>query len=160
MNRRDLCQPGTLLGATLATVTTVTMVAMVVALAGCSLIPGTTSAPSSQMQREALIGSFIEAVQRNDAAAIAAMTSPLVDPRADIAALLDAHGGRPWENVQVEWGPDDFGGQAVDAVITASTPDGPDSIRIGVAWESGRAWLALGSAPGVDPGADTTSPRP
>jgi hypothetical protein len=153
-NRRDRCQPGTLLGTTLATV------AMVVALAGCSLIPRTTSVPSSQMQREALIGSFIEAVQRNDAAAIAAMTDPLVDPRADIAALLDAHGGRPWENVRVAWGPDDFGGQAIYATITAATPDGPDSIKILTFWDTERATLGLGSAPGVAPGADTTSPTP
>lgn len=167
MNRCDLGQPGdggdavmgaqhvtTLLGAMLATV------ALVVALAGCSLFPGTTSAPSVQMQREALIGSFIEAVQQNDAVAIAAMTDPLVDPGGEIAALLDAHGGRPWENVRVAWGPDDFGGQAIYATITATTPDGPDSIKILTIWESGRATLALGSAPGVDPGADTTSPRP
>ena len=153
-NRRDRCQPGRLLGTTLATV------AMVVALAGCSLTPGTTSAPSGQMQREALIGSFIEAVQRNDAAAIAAMTDPLVDPRADISALLDAHGGRSWENVRVAWGPDDFGGQAIYATITATTPDGADSIKILTIWELGRATLALGSAPGVDPGADTRSPTP
>ena len=154
MNRRDLCHPGTLLGTVLATV------AIVVALAGCSLIPGPTSESSSQLQREALIESFIEAVQRNDAAAIAAMTDPKVDPRADIAALLDAHGGRPWKNVRVAWGPDDFGGQAIYATITATTPDGPDSIKILTIRESGRATLALGSAPGVDPGADTTSPRP
>lgn len=154
MNRRDLCQPSTLLGTMLATV------AIVVALAGCSLVPGTTSAPSSQMQRQALMDSFIEAVQRNDAAAIVAMTDPKVDPRADIAALLDAHGGRPWENVRVVWGPDDFGGQAIYATVTATTPDGPDSIKILTIWESGQATLALGSAPGVDPGADTTSPRP
>lgn len=144
----------TLLGTMLATV------ALVLALAGCSVIPGPTSAPSSQMQREALIGSFIEAVQRNDAAAIAAMTDPLVDPRADIAALLDAHGGRPWENVRVAWGPDDFGGQAIYATITATTRDGPDSIKILTFWDTERATLVLGSAPGVDPGADTTSPRP
>ncbi len=154
MNRRDPCRRGTLLGAMMATV------AMVVALAGCSLIPGTTSEPSSRVQREVLIDSFIEAVQRNDAAAIAAMTDPKVDPRADIAALLDAHGGRPWENVRVAWGPDDFGGQAIYATITATTPDGPDSIKILTIWELGWATLALGSAPGVDPGADTTSPRP
>ena len=153
-NRRAHCQPGTLLGTTLATV------AMVVALAGCALIPGTTSAPSGQVQREALIGSFIEAVQRNDAAAIDAMTDPLVDPRADIAALLDAHGGRHWENVRVAWGADDFGGQAIYSTITATTPDGPDSIKILTFWDTERATLVLGSAPGVDPGADTRSPRP
>jgi len=154
MSRRDHCQPGTLLRAVLATVM------MVVALAGCSLVPGPTPAPSGQAEREALIGSFIEAVQQNDAAAIAAMTDPLVDPRADIAALLDAHGGRPWENVRVTWGPDDFGGQAIYATIAATTPDGPDSIKILTIWDTERATLALGSAPGVDPGSDTASPTP
>lgn len=140
--------------------TTVAVVAMVVALAGCSMLPGASAAPPGQAEREALISSFIGAVQRNDAAAIAAMTSPVVDPTADIAALLDAHGGRPWENVRVTWGPDEWGGQAIDAMITATTPDGPDSIKIGTFWDTERATLALGSAPGVDPGADTTSPTP
>jgi hypothetical protein len=140
--------------------TMLTMVALAVAMAGCSLLPGTTPAPAGQPEREALIGSFIEAVQGNDAAAIAAMTDPLVDPRADIAALLEAHGGRAWTDVRVTWGPDDFGGQAIDATITATTPDGPDAITISTVWDMERATLALGSAPGVDPGADTTSPRP
>jgi hypothetical protein len=142
------------LGTMLATV------ALAVAMAGCSLLPGTTPAPAGQQERKALIGSFIEAVQKNDAAAIAAMTDPLVDPRADIAALLEAHGGRPWTDVRVTWGADDFGGQAIDATITATTPDGPDAITISTVWDMGRATLALGSAPGVNPGADTTSPRP
>jgi len=136
-------------------------VAVVVALAGCSVLPGTSPpAPSGQPQREALIRSFIEAVQRDDAAAIAAMTDPAVDPRADIAALLDAHGGRPWDDLRVTWGPDDFRGQAVFATITGTTPDGQDSIKILTVWDRERATLALGSAPSVDPGADTTSPRP
>lgn len=135
-------------------------VALLTAVAGCSMLPGASAAPPGQAEREALIGSFIEAVQRNDAAAIAAMTSPVVDPTADIAALLAAHGGRPWQDVRVTWGPDLFAGQAIDAVITASTPDGPDSVRVGVEWDGGRAMLALGSVPGGDPGADTRSPRP
>ncbi len=167
MNRREHCKPGdgckvvvgvqhvtTSLRAMLATV------ALAAAVAGCSMLSGTTPAPSGQMQREALIGSFIDAVQRNDAAAIAAMTDPLVDPRADIAALLDAHGGRPWENVRVAWGPDEWGGQAIYATIAATTPEGPDSIKILTIWDTKRATLALGAAPGADPGADTTSPTP
>src|SRR5436190_1771921 len=133
---------------------------LVMAVAGCSLVPGATSAPRGQAEREVLIGAFIEAIQRNDPAAIAAMTSPRVDPTADIAALLAAHGGRHWEDVRVAWGPDDFGGQAIDAVITAATPDGPDSVRVGVMWDGSRATLALGSVPGGSPGADTRSPRP
>ena len=143
-----------------AVLRTLTTIALAVAVAGCSLLAGTTQEPAGQQHREALIGSFIDAVQRNDAAAIAAMTDPMVDPRADIAELLKAHGGRPWTNVRVSWGPDDFGGQVIDATITAMTPDGPDAITISTIWDRERATLALGSAPGVDPGADTTSPRP
>ncbi len=135
-------------------------VALLVAVVGCSILPAASPAPPGQVNREVLIGDFIEAVQRNDPAAIAAMTDPLVDPTADIAALLAAHGGRPWQDVRVTWGPDDFGGLAIDAVITASTPDGPDSVRVGVAWDGSRATLALGSVPGESPGADTRSPRP
>lgn len=140
--------------------TMLTTVTVAVAVAGCSVLPGTTSAPAGQREREALIGSFIAAVQENDAAAIAAMTDPRVDPRADIAALLEAHGGRPWTDVRVTWGADDFGGQAIDATITATTPDGPDAITISTIWDMERATLALGSTPGVHPGSDTTSPRP
>lgn len=154
MSRRDHSQPGTSLRAVLAAVM------MVVALAGCSLVPGPTPSPQGQVEREALIGSFIEAVQQNDAAAIAVMTDPLVDPRADIAALLEDHGGRPWANVRVTWGSDDFGGKAIYATIAATTPDGPDSITVLTIWDSERATLALGSAPGVDPGSDTASPTP
>ena len=140
--------------------TMLTTVTLAVAVAGCSVLPGTTSAPAGQQERKALIGSFTAAVQGNDAAAIAAMTDPRVDPRADIAALLEAHGGRPWTDVRVTWGADDFGGQAIDATITATTPDGPDAITISTTWDMERATLALGSTPGVHPGSDTTSPRP
>ena len=130
------------------------------AVGGCSLLSGASAAPAGQAQREALMGSFIEAVQRNDAAAIAAMTDPLVDPGAEIAALLGAHGGRRWEDVRVTWGEDGIGGQAIDATITAMTPGGPDSITILVIWDGTTATLGLGSAPGIDPGSDPGSPRP
>lgn len=136
------------------------ILAVLVALAACSPATGTPSARPGQAQREALIADFIEAVQRNDAAAIAAMTDPQVDPQSDIAALLDAHGGQAWENVRVTWGPDDFGGRAIYATVSAETPVGPDSVTVLTIWEAGRATLALGGAPGVDPGSDTTSPRP
>jgi hypothetical protein len=138
----------------------VVLAALLVAVAGCSMLPGASPAPQGQAEREVLVASFIDAVQRNDAQAIAAMTSPVVDPTADIAALLAAHGGRPWQDVRVTWGPDDFGGQSFDVVITAMTVGGPDTVRVPVSWDGIRATLGLGSAPGVDPGSATWSPTP
>lgn len=134
--------------------------AIVAAVAGCSLVPAPTAAPAGQAEREVLIGQFIDAVEVGDAAAIAGMTDPVVDARADIAAILEAHGSRPWSNVRVAWGADELGGQAIWADITGTTPLGPDSIRILTIWDTQRATLALGAAPGIDPGSDPSSPRP
>ena len=69
--------------------------ALVAAVAGCSLMPGATPAPAGQAQREVLIGQFIDAVERGDAAAIAGMTGPVVDARADIAQSWKPTGAGP-----------------------------------------------------------------
>lgn len=140
--------------------TSLAAVVLVAAVASCSLMPGATPAPAGQAQREVLIGQFIDAVERGDAAAIAGMTDPAVDARADIAAILEAHGDRRWSDVRVEWGADELGGQAIWADITGTTPAGRDSIRVLTIWDTRRATLALGAAPGIDPGSDPASPQP
>ncbi|MEI7745346.1 MAG: hypothetical protein WCK58_16545 [Chloroflexota bacterium] len=55
---------------------------------------------------------------------------------------------------------DELGGQAIWADITGTTPQGPDSIRILTIWDTRRATLALGAAPGIDPGSDPSTPHP
>ena len=140
--------------------TMLAMVTLVVAVDGCALVPSVTPPPPGQPQREALIGSFIAALEHRDAAAIAGIVDPAVDATAAIAALLDEHGGVPLSNVSVRWGEDDFGGQVINATITGTGPDGAHVIKVPVAWDGTRATLVLGSAPGLDPGSDTRSPRP
>jgi hypothetical protein len=134
--------------------------ALVVTIAGCALVPAMSPPPPGQAQREALIGSFLVALERRDAAAVAGMVDPAVDATADIASLLDRHGGIPLSDVRVHWGQDDFGGQLIHATITGTGTDGAHVIDVPVFWDGERATLVLGSAPGLDPGSDPRSPRP
>jgi len=44
------------------------------------MVPGVAPATPGLPERDALVAAFIEAVQANDAEAIAALTDPVVDP--------------------------------------------------------------------------------
>jgi hypothetical protein len=95
------------------------------------------------------------------AALVAAVTGCSLMPAPTAAPAGQAEREvRPWNNVRVAWGADEEGGQAIWADITGTTPQGPDSIRILTIWDTKRATLALGAAPGIDPGSDPSSPRP
>lgn len=139
---------------------TLLLVALVAGVAGCALVPSVTPPSPGQPQRDALIGSFIAALEHRDAVAMAGMVDPAVDATGDIATLLDRHGGIPLSDISVLWGEDDFGGQIINATITGTGPDGAHVINVPVFWDGERATLVLGSAPGLDPGSDTRSPRP
>jgi hypothetical protein len=135
------------------------VVATSIVAVGCSLVSPASTGPNIQARREALVAAFVGALERRDEAALAGMVDPVVDATADIAALITAHGGIPFQEVDVGWGPLDFGEQVRNATIQATPADGtPHIIKLTIAWDGTQARLALGSAPGLDPGADTASP--
>jgi hypothetical protein len=140
------------------------LAAITVALASCSLVTPSTignEAEAAQAGREAVVAALVEALELGDAQAIEGLASPVVDASADAAALVAAHGGSALADVSVEWGPLDFGEQIRSATITATDADGAlHVIEISIGWEGSVAYLGIGAAPGVDPGADTESPTP
>jgi hypothetical protein len=138
----------------------IAMVLLAAVAAGCSVLPVASTSSSSQTARDAVVADYLGALERRDAAAIAAMVSPRVDASADIAQVLARYGGMRLHGVQAMW-LDEFEGSYVVATVTATGQDGTAyEIRVPMSWSDGRYYLALGQATPSGSEANPESPTP
>lgn len=110
-------------------------------------MPGATAGVLGLQSREAVIGAYLDALARRDAAAIAMLVPPTVDARQDIAAALGRYGGLRLNDVTVTY-LDEFGGVYVIATVagTGAADLLRHQIQVPVARVGGRYFLALGAA--------------
>lgn len=111
--------------------------------------------------REALVGAYLEAIAARNSSALIALTDPVVDARADVAALVESRGGSSLRSPAIGWR-DEFGGIYVVANVTGTdtTSGRPQQLEIPISGQNGRFYLALGSAPNQSGNAVTSSPSP
>ena len=130
--------------------------AALVLSAGCS-----GGEDRGRQSKEAVVQTYLTALQAKDSTALLALVSPQVDAQADVTRVIQADGGKPLKGVEVSYR-DDLGGIYVVATVTGrvATGDSPFQTTIPISRVGDRYYLALGQAPPTGSEAEPASPSP